>query len=333
MEPVPLYGTRMTARPPLTLAALAVPALAFLWGMNWPVVRVLLDRWSPWQLRPVGLASGAALLLALALWRGLPLRVPRGQRARLLISALLSLVGFNLCTAFAQLYGSTARATILTYAMPVWVVLLAWPLARERPDLRRWASVFCAAGGIVLLATPLVDAEAPLRGAAFALAAGLSWAAGTVFLKRWPIDIHPIVATGWQLLFAAGVAALGGAIAWGLANPVVGAEGFAIATSTAPAALSEPVSLHAQSPVYPLWAFLVALTFHILGAMALGYLLWFEGVSRLPAGIAALSTLLVPVVGVLGAMALLGERPSWTDWGGLALISVAAGLVLRPAAR
>jgi len=29
----------------------------------------------------------------------------------------------------------------------------------------------------------------------------------------------------------------------------------------------------------------------------------------------------------------LGERPSWTDWGGLALISVAAGLVLRPAAR
>jgi drug/metabolite transporter (DMT)-like permease len=323
----------MSVRPPLTLAALAVPALALLWGLNWPVVRVLLDRWTPWQLRLVGLGSGAVLLLALALWRGLPLRVPRSQCARLLISALLSLVGFNLCTAFAQLHGSTARATILTYAMPVWVVLLAWPIARERPDLRRSMSALCAAAGIVLLAAPMVHAGVPLLGAGFALGAGLSWAAGTVFLKRWPVDLHPIVATGWQLLFAAGVAALGGAIAWGLADTAVGAEGLAIATSTASAALTEPVSLHAQSPTYPVWAFVAALAFHILGAMALGYWLWFDGVSRLPAGIAALSTLLVPVVGVLGAMALLGERPSWTDWGGLALISVAAGLVLRPAAR
>lgn len=307
---MPLYGTGMSTRPAPVLATLAVPALALLWGLNWPVVRVLLDRWSPWQLRMVGLGTGAALLLGLALWRGLPLRIPVGQRARLLISALLSLVGFNLCTAFAQLHGSTARATILTYAMPVWVVLLAWPVVRERPDLRRTSSVLFAVAGIVLLAVPMVQSGLPLLGAVFALGAGLSWAAGTVFLKRWPIDLHPIVATGWQLLFAAGVAALGGAMAQSVA-------------------IAHPAAL----PVYPMWAFVAALGFHILGAMALGYLLWFEGVARLPAGIAALSTLLVPVVGVLGAMALLGERPSWTDWGGLALISVAAGLVLRPAAR
>jgi drug/metabolite transporter (DMT)-like permease len=317
----------MSTRPAPFLATLAVPALALLWGLNWPVVRVLLDRWSPWELRMVGLGSGAVLLLTLALWRGLPWRVPADQRARLLISALLSLVGFNLCTAFAQLHGSTARATILTYAMPVWVVLLAWPVVRERPDPRRMGSVLCAAAGIVLLAAPLVQSGLPLLGAVFALGAGLSWAAGTVFLKRWPIDLHPIVATGWQLLFAAGVAALGGAIALGWADVALGAEGLAGASRAAPAAPA------LASPIYPWWAFVAALGFHILGAMALGYLLWFEGVSRLPAGIAALSTLLVPVVGVLGAMALLGERPTWTDWGGLLLISVAAGLVLWPAAR
>jgi drug/metabolite transporter (DMT)-like permease len=327
-----LYGTDMSARPSSLLATLAVPALALLWGLNWPVVRVLLDRWSPWQLRLVGLGSGAALLLALALWRGLPLRVPAGQRARLLISALLSLVGFNLCTAFAQLHGSTARATILTYAMPVWVVLLAWPVVRERPDLRRTTSVLCAAVGIVLLAAPLVQSGAPLLGAFLALGAGLSWAAGTVFLKRWPIDLHPIVATGWQLLFAAGIAALGGAIALGWVDASLAADGLGAASSAAPHVAGHPAS-RGPAPVFPLWAFVAALAFHVLGAMALGYLLWFEGVSRLPAGIAALSTLLVPVVGVLGAMALLGERPSWTDWGGLVLISVAAGLVLRPAAR
>jgi drug/metabolite transporter (DMT)-like permease len=303
----------MNARASPIKAVLAVPALAILWGLNWPVVRVLLDRWSPWQLRMVGLGSGAVLLLMLARWRGLPLKVPASQRARLLISALLSLVGFNLCTAFAQLYGSTARATILTYAMPVWVVLLAWPIIGERPDRRRAMSVLCAVAGIVLLAAPLLQAGVPILGALFALGAGLSWAAGTVFLKRWPIDLPALAATGWQLLFAAGVAAVGGgmALAW---------TGAAI----------NPIS---PTPVYPLWAFAAALAFHILGAMALGYLVWFDGVSRLPAGIAALGTLVVPVVGVLGAMILLGERPTWADWGGLALISLAAGLVLLPAGR
>jgi drug/metabolite transporter (DMT)-like permease len=65
--------------------------------------------------------------------------------------------------------------------------------------------------------------------------------------------------------------------------------------------------------------------------MALGYLIWFDVVARLPSGIAALGTLLVPVVGVSGAMLLLGEHPTAFDLAGLALITAAAAIVLRPA--
>jgi drug/metabolite transporter (DMT)-like permease len=76
-----------------------------------------------------------------------------------------------------------------------------------------------------------------------------------------------------------------------------------------------------------------ALGYHVLLATALAYLLWFEVVARLPAGVAALGTLMVPVVGVSSAMLLFGERPSASDLGGFALIIAAASVALLPAAR
>jgi drug/metabolite transporter (DMT)-like permease len=76
-----------------------------------------------------------------------------------------------------------------------------------------------------------------------------------------------------------------------------------------------------------------ALSFHILGAQALAYFLWFVVVARLPAGIASLGTLMVPAVGALGSVLLLGERPTATDWLGLALVVAASGAIMIPASR
>ena len=291
----------------LGVSVLAVPLLAVLWGLNWPSVRVLLAWWSPWQVRTVGLGAGALLLFALSRLRGQSLQVPAGMRWRLVVSALLSIVGFNVCTAFAQLSGSTARATIVTYSMPVWVVLLAWAVAGERPDARRCLSVALAVLGLGLLAMPLQSAGASLGGILFALGASLSWAGGTVFLKRFPLTVAPLPATAWQLAIGAAVTLAGWAVSVGSGggSPTV-------------------------APVWPEHWFWIALGFHVLFAMALGYLVWFDVVARLPGGVAALGTLLVPAVGVTGAMLLLGERPTASDIAGLVLITAAAAIVLRP---
>lgn len=316
MPSTPLAKSGATAL--RTPALLAVPLLAVLWGLNWPTVRVLLAWWSPWQVRTVGLGSGALLLFVLARWRGQPLGVAADMRIRLVVSALLTIVGFNLGTAFAQLNGSTARAAIVTFAMPVWVVLLAWLFAGERPDARRWLSVVLALIGLALLGWPLWRDGASALGLLFALGAGLSWAAGTVFLKRHPLAVAPIAASAWQLAIGAAVALAGWLVSSGPA-PV---------TALAPSADLATAASLAPWPVHWFW---IALVFHIFFAMALGYLVWFDVVARLPGGIAALGTLLVPVVGVLGAMTLLGERPSLADLTGLVLITAAAAIVLRPA--
>jgi len=74
----------------------------------------------------------------------------------------------------------------------------------------------------------------------------------------------------------------------------------------------------------------LALGYHVLLATALAYVVWFDVVARMPAGVAALGTLMVPVVGVTSAMALLGERPGASDLGGFALIIAAAATPLLP---
>ena len=80
----------------------------------------------------------------------------------------------------------------------------------------------------------------------------------------------------------------------------------------------------------------VALAWHVLIATAVAYVLWYRLLASATATVSSLTTLAVPVVGVLGAMALVGDRPSATDWVGFVLVLGGAAQamvrVTRPAA-
>ena len=61
---------------------------------------------------------------------------------------------------------------------------------------------------------------------------------------------------------------------------------------------------------------------------AVAYWLWFVLSEKVSATVAALTTLMVPVVGVLGAMALVGDRPGAADWLGFAFVLAGAALIV-----
>ena len=60
--------------------------------------------------------------------------------------------------------------------------------------------------------------------------------------------------------------------------------------------------------------------------MAVASLLWLYILHRLPATISSLSSLIVPIVGVLAAWLQLGERPTAAE--GLGMVLILAGLLL-----
>lgn len=263
-----------------------------IWGLNWPSAKFGLQDFSPWMFRTICFGAGAAILMLVARYRGISLRIDGKARWHLVVAGLLSIGGFGVLTAFAQLATTTSRTAICAYTMPIWATLFARVFLGERLDGRRWAALVVGAVGLLVLFWPLFADGLPV-GALYALGSAVSWAAGTVYLKWARVPAHPMAITAWQLV----VGTMAVAIGFCLSGFVVGDVRH--------------------------WSSLAGLTYSTLAGTALAYLLWFQSVARLPASTAGLGTLLVPVIGVLAAMALLDDRPTHTDTIGFVLISIA----------
>lgn len=281
-------------------------ALAILWGLNWPAVKIALSEVPPFALRMTGLGAGALLLLAFAAMRGRSLAVSRPSWVPLAIAGIFNIAAFNLATVFAQLNTSTSRAAILTFTTPLWAILLAYLFLGERPDRAKWMALGIGMTGIVILALPLASGGISPLGILFPMIAAVSWAAGSVYQKSHPIDGDRMVMTAYQLLLASAVAAVG----------------YLASGEVMPASLSREA-----------W---IAIVFHVIGATALAYVLWFTLLARVSVAAASLTTLAIPVVGVIGAMAIVGERPAALDYVGFAAVLAAAGVTMlgsRPGPR
>ncbi|PVE21255.1 EamA/RhaT family transporter [Microvirga sp. KLBC 81] len=282
----------------------AVPLLALLWGLNWPAVKIALGEIKPWMLRAGGMALGGSCLVVIAALCGQSLVVRKSQWMRLAAAGLLSIAAFNILLAFAQLSAPTSRAAIITFTMPIWTVLFTKFLLKEPLDGRRRLGLALGIAGLTALGWPLIGTGEISVGLFYALAAGICWALGTIISKRFPVEAQPLAVAAWQLLTGAVCAAVG----------MLAFETFALPQALQPATIA-------------------ALLYHVLFAQALAYVLWFAALSRLPAGTASLGTLMVPAIGVAGAMLLLGERPTLTDLAGLVLMICAASAVLVPPRR
>lgn len=279
-------------------AALVV-LLGITWGLNWPAVRLALDGFPPFTFRAIGFSSAAIVMFGVIALRGMRPVVPRAHWLRLALVGGLAVVAYNLLSALAQLSASTTRSAVLSYTMPVWTVVFARLFAGEMFDRRRLIGLALGVAGLVALGVPIIQSGQFTIGLVYAVMSGMVWGAGSVLLKRYPVDAPPLVVTAWQI-------ALGALVTIGLMLVIEG--------------IPTRLPNHAAP-----W---VGLAYNILIGQAFGTTLWFTILSRLPAGIAAIGSLLVPGIGVIGATLILGEHPTATDWLGLLLIVCASATVL-----
>ena len=279
--------------------------LALAWGLNWPSVKIALSAFPPFTLRTIGLGCGALLLLLVAALQRKRLVPQQGSWAGVLIGGILAVAVFNVATAFAQLNTSTSRAAVLTFTMPMMSAVLSRLVMNERLERRKIVALTIGTLGVLVLAWPVVallahthDARA-IKGLVFPLIAAFAWAAGTVYLQRWPARGERMVFTAWQLLIGAACGAIG-ALLFGERMPTM-------------------------MPSLQVW---IAMFMHIVPGTAIAYWLWFVMSERLSASVSSMTTLMVPVVGVLSAMLLVGDRPSIVDWCGFLLVLAGAAMIV-----
>lgn len=280
-------------------ARLMLILLSFAWGVTWPCNRIALDGLPPFSMRVGTCFLGALVVFGAAFAQRRNLALPAGRaRIHVVVAGILNIAGFTLLSALGQLGTTTSRVIILGYSMPIWACLFARLILGERINVVRMIALALCVTGIVVLVSPLARSGVPLEPL-FAVGAGVSWAAGTVYLKWARIAGDPVAIAGWQL-----IAALVVTLA---AVPVFEGE------------------LH----LWPMeWRTLLALGFAGIVGSGLCYFLWFEIVRRLPATTASLGVLCSPVIGIAASAAALGERPTVPDYIGCALILSAAACVL-----
>jgi drug/metabolite transporter (DMT)-like permease len=73
----------------------------------------------------------------------------------------------------------------------------------------------------------------------------------------------------------------------------------------------------------------MALAYNGVLASGLAWLLWSSLVDRLPAQVAGVSSLVIPILGVLFAWWVLHEAPDGAEWTGIALLVAALAAVGR----
>jgi drug/metabolite transporter (DMT)-like permease len=286
-----------------TVAKLLLVALSFCWGLSWTAMRISLDEVSPWSMRLIGYSIGVATMLILIKAQGRALAVPGGKNAvHIVIAALFLAVGFGVAGTFAQLMANTSRVIIVNYSMPVWGSLMAYVVLRERINRRSAMGLALCVAGLAVLVYPV--AEKSLRepiGLLLALCCALCWGAGTVYMKWARIKGDLLAITFWQI--------------------VVGAAVFAVCYS-----IFEGMP-HFEPLQWRTWG---GLLFNGVLGTGIAYFIWFNIIGRLSTAMASLGSLINPVVGVIGAVIILGDRPTVPDMIGFALIFSAAACVMIP---
>jgi drug/metabolite transporter (DMT)-like permease len=276
----------MTNSKPLGARAHITPAgLMFLaitsigWGFNWPIMKYLLSELPPLTMRGLTGVAGASLLALLAILSGQSLRVPRELWPRLLLAAILNVACWMTLMGLALLWLPASEAALIAYTMPVWASLLAWPILGERPNLLRVISLVMAFAGLAAImgGNGFAASAEKMPGIILALGGAVGFAVGTVLAKKLPLSMPPLSAAAWQI----GIGCLPVAIV-GL--------------------LVEKADVAALSNLG--WILIVYST---VIQFCVAYVSWFAALSRLPASVAAIGTMAVPVIGVIASAVALHE--------------------------
>ncbi len=275
-----------------TLALAALAFLVLVWGYNWVVIKIAVLYAAPFTFAATRSLGGGIALAVTALVLRKPLR-PQFPAASFWIG-LFQTAGFLGLSTWAVVTAGVGQVAILVYTMPLWVSLLAWPILGERIGGWQAVAIAIALAGVACMMGPL-RAVGPAEW--LALAAGFAWAVGIVLTKhlqqRERVDNYSLAM--WQMLFG----------------------GFVLLV----VAFAVPGRATTWSHAY-----VFAVTYNVVLATALAYLLFIFVIDELPARDAGMGSLATPVIGTFAAWFQLGEVPTRLSAAGMVLI--VAGLVV-----
>jgi drug/metabolite transporter (DMT)-like permease len=273
-----------------------------MWGLAPVATRALVGHLAPVPLLVLRIGLSGLVLLPwcthqlIRMRRGETARLGRGEPGRLTAAGLLCMVGYNLPVTVGLQWVPASTAALILATEPVWILALGRIFLRTPVPPLCWAGAAIALGGIAVLAGPeAITAAATGR----ALAGTGLVLLGTALFGAYTLVLRPLAGK------------LGGGTAAAYST-VAGALPYLALAWLIPAAAAPLGRMPAAA-----WA---ELGFLALGCTVAGLAAWSIAVARSGSARAGLLLYLEPVVGVAGAVVLLGEHLSAAMAAGGALI-------------
>ncbi|ACV57277.1 DMT family transporter [Alicyclobacillus acidocaldarius] len=283
------------------VGAVCLALAASLWGGTYVVSKAVMDWVDPSALIWLRYALGVVALAVAGLVRRVKWRIA----ARHLVTvAAIGLVGYAL-SIWAQFVGtqwSTAQmGAVITSGTPAFMVIFARLLLGEAITWRRAASVMLATLGVIVMIGVGHQANSRVAwGGLILLVAAVTWGLQSVLVKRVPSEYSSIVVTAYAMLVA-----------------------LAVMTP-----LGWPHMPSLRTILGHTWVWMGSLYLGVLSTAG-AFLLWNEGLRRMPAGSGAVYFFLQPLVGTALGWLVLGETVSASFWLGALLILGGVALVVR----
>ena len=273
------------------MAFLALMLLCLIWGYNWVVMKNALHFAGPFDFAALRTVLGALCLFIVMLILKKPFSIK--EIPSLIALGLLQTAGFTGLLVWALVEGGAGKTAVLTYTMPFWTMLLAWPLLGEKLRGWQWPAAFFSLMGILFILDPL-HLGTDVFSMILAIVSGISWALAVILAKKLQArspNLDLISLTAWQMLF--------GSI------PIV-----------VLAFMTHTTSIEWNS------YFIGALVYNAVFGNAIAWLLWLYALRHLSAGIATMTTTVCPVIAVIASSIELHEVIKSFEFLGMSLIGI-----------
>jgi len=272
----------------------------FIWGNTFPIAKYVLG-----SLPPMTYASGRYMLAALALMGLMTLRQGLSPPRRrdlpaLIFLGFLGITVMQLLWTNALSFTAASKGAILVAVSPIFAMLLtavkSFIKKEKGPGLLAWSGVILSFAGVFLVInnslTSLTLAGGNLLGDLMFLGVAFCWACYSVLAPPYLASLGTLRVTAWSMLF-------GALILLPFSAFDIGQVSFAAVP-------------------FGVWA---GFLFTAIGAGALGYLWWYEGVAKLGVARSVTYSYLIPVFAMVSAALVLGESISLAQ-------AIGAGVVL-----
>jgi drug/metabolite transporter (DMT)-like permease len=278
--------------------------MSFVWGLNFTAVKGALADFDPLSFNAIRFGTSSLILLSLLLVRERSLGIHRKDIRRFIMLALIGNTIYQLFFIMGIARTTATNSALILATTPIFIVLFGALLGVERISSRVVQGVVLSFTGVVMIilgsGQPLALSDQSIIGDLLIIANPICWSIYTVLSKPMLQEYSPLKLTTVTMAMGAVPLIL-------VAVPSLSSENWAAISTNA-------------------W---LELAFSACFAIAIGYVIWYIGVSRIGSARTALYDNLVTVFAVASAWILLAEGMTTVQIIGAALVFVSLYVARR----